>query len=256
MEAIGYSTGSLARTDVFGALRLLRKHDAGSVELSALRTHELAPLLEAVSQLPLHAYRHISVHAPSAFTADEEPEIAAALLPIARRGWLIILHPDTIHDFRLWTSFGDRLAIENMDRRKPVGRTVKELEEVFALLPDASFCFDVAHARQCDPSMTEAYRLLDTFGNRLAEVHVSELDAQSRHVRLSRAGMLACLAVAAMIPLHVPVIIEAPVHADEIEDELLVSLEALGRSCQMKARRFAASCTAARRRHLRTADAS
>jgi hypothetical protein len=219
---------------------MLRQHNAGSVELSALRTHELAPLLKAVSQLPLHAYRHISVHAPSAFTAEEEPEIAAALLPVARRGWLIILHPDTIHDFRLWAPFGNRLAIENMDCRKPIGRTVDELRPVFARLPEASFCFDVAHAKQCDTSLTEAYRLLDTFGDRLAEVHVSELDAQSRHVRLSRVGMLACLAVAAMIPFHVPVIIEAPVRPDEIEDELLVSLESLGRSRRTEAPRFAA----------------
>lgn len=229
MERIGFSTGSLARSDVHGALRLLRGHDTSAIELSALRTHELIPLLRAVPELSLHAYGHVSVHAPSAFTAAEEREIATALLPAAKRGWLIVLHPDTIHDFDVWAAFGHHLAIENMDRRKPVGRTVEELRPIFARLPHASFCFDVAHARQCDPSMVEACRLLEAFGDRLAEVHVSELDAHSRHVRLSRAGVRASREVASLIPRHVPAIIEAPVRVHEIEDELLASLEALGR---------------------------
>ena len=126
-------------------------------------------------------------------------------------------------------AFGDRLCVENMDVRKPVGRSVRELLPIFRRLPHASFCFDVAHAAQCDPSMAEAARLLDAFGHRLAEVHVSELDAQSRHVRLSAAGVRACQAVARLIPPHVPAIIEAPVASHHIDDELEASLRALGR---------------------------
>lgn len=229
MSGIGFSTGSLAKSDVRRALRLLEPHATEAVELSALRTHELAPLLGLISHLALHDYTHVSVHAPSAFSTTEEPAIAAALRPVAERGWLVVVHPDTIRAPRLWRGFGDRLCIENMDHRKPVGRTVQELKPVFARLPEASFCFDVAHARQCDPSMGEAFRLLDAFRDRLAEVHVSELDAHSRHVRLSPAGMWACQRVAELIPLEIPVIIEAPVQPCEIDAELEASLEALGR---------------------------
>jgi hypothetical protein len=229
MEMTGYSTGALAGSDVHAALRLLAYRGTEAVELSALRAHELGPLLQAVPDLDLGAYRHVSVHAPSAFTAREEPGIARALLPVAERGWLVVLHPDTIHDPRAWAPFGDRLCIENMDVRKPVGRTVRELRPVFARLPRASFCFDVAHAAQCDPSMGEALRLLDAFGDRLAEVHVSELDARSRHVRLSAGGVRAGRQVADLIPPHVPAIIEAPVAPHEIGAELESSLRALGR---------------------------
>lgn len=229
METIGYSTGSLARADVRGALRLLEARDMGALELSALRTHELAPLLELISELLFERYQHLSVHAPSVFTAGDEPGIASALLPVARRGWLVVVHPDTIHDHRLWEPFGDRLAIENMDRRKAAGRSVEELWPVFARLPEASFCFDLAHAWQCDPSMAEAARMLTAFGERLAEVHVSELDAQSRHVRLTSRGIDAYQAFAELIPVHVPVIIEASVQPEEIESELEASLVALGR---------------------------
>lgn len=229
MGSIGFSTGSVALSDVRGALRLLRPYATDAVELSALRPHELGPLLRALPSLDLAAYRHVSVHAPSAFAAHEERTVAAALLPVARRGWLVVLHPDAIRDYGVWAPFGDRLCIENMDRRKPVGRTAGELRPVFARLPRASFCFDVAHACQCDPSMGEAARLLDAFGDRLAEVHLSELTAQSRHVRLSAAGARACRRIAHLLPVHVPVIIEAPVRPHEIQPELDASLQALGR---------------------------
>ncbi len=229
METIGYSTGALARSNVHSAFDLLAFRGTGAVELSALRAHELAPLLQAIPDLPLDPFSHISVHAPSSFTAAQEPEIAAALLPLARAGWLVVVHPDTLHDPRRWRRFGAQLCIENMDVRKPVGRTVQELLPVFAGLPRASFCFDVAHARQCDPTMGEAMRLLQAFGDRLAEVHVSELDAQSRHVRLTPAGIGAYQSLADLIPLHVPVIIEAPVRPHEIAAELEASLVALGR---------------------------
>jgi hypothetical protein len=231
METIGYSTGSLARADVRGALRLLERRDMGALELSALRSYELVPLLELIPQLLLDRYQHISVHAPSAITCAQEPEVAAALLSVALRGWLVVVHPDTIHDHRHWVPFGDRLAIENMDRRKSVGRTVEELRPLFGRLPEASFCLDLAHVWQYDPSLAEGARLLGAFGERLAEVHVSELDADSRHVRLTPRGIDAYQALAELIPVHVPLIVEAPVAPDELDDELVASLEALGRLC-------------------------
>jgi hypothetical protein len=231
METIGFSTGSLALGDVNSALNLLERHRTGCIELSALRVHELTPLLRCLPDLSLLHYRSISIHAPSAFTPGQERRIAADLLAVTRaRGWLVVVHPDAIYDVSVWAPFGDRLAIENMDCRKRVGRTVEELEPVFACLPQASFCFDVAHARQVDPSMMEAVRMLEVFGERLAEIHLSELDAGSRHVRLSQTAVRACLKVASLIPLAVPVIVEAPVAPHEIEDELLASLHAMGRS--------------------------
>jgi hypothetical protein len=230
MDTVGFSTGSLARGDVAYALRILAAHRTGAIELSALRTYELTPLLDAIPSLPLECYRHVSVHAPSSFSPEEERATASQLLPLAvERGWYVVLHPDVIHDYSVWSRFGDRLCIENMDYRKSTGRTVEELWPVFDRLPHASFCFDVAHARQCDTSMTEAFRLLSAFGDRLRQVHVSELDADSRHIRLSRGGINACQEIADLVPLEVPAIIEARVEPYELDDEIDATLQALGR---------------------------
>lgn len=228
MERIGFSTGSLARGDVDLAMRMLRHHSCDAVELSALRVHELLPLVRSLPRLDLSGYAHVSVHAPSAFSAAEEGEVARLLLPLARRGWLVVLHPDAILDSSQWRAFGDRLCIENMDRRKP-GRTVAELEPVFAALPQASFCLDVAHTRQCDPSMEECRRLLDAYGQRLAEVHMSELDEEGRHVRLSYVGIAAFQEISERIDPSVPVIIEAPVAEVDLQFEMVAASAALGR---------------------------
>lgn len=229
METIGFSTGSLARSDFRGALGVLREHPVGAVELSALRSHELRPLLAAIPHLDLSRYSHVSIHAPSAFAADKEREVAALLAPWAARGWSVVVHPDAIRDFGLWAELGPGLSIENMDVRKPCGRSTGELEAIFARLPDASFCFDIAHAWQLDPSMREAARLLDVFGERLSHVHLSELDARSRHVRLSDAGLRAFQPLASMISPDVPVIIESEVTAPEVGSELEICLRVMGR---------------------------
>lgn len=233
METIGFSTGSLARSDFAAALQMLEPYATGAVELSALRARELRPLLAAIPHLDLSAYHHVTLHGPSAFSAAEEREVAGLLAPWAAQGWTVVIHPDSIRDFRLWAGFGPCLSIENMDARKPCGRTAGELRAVFARLPDASFCLDLAHAWQLDPSMREAARLLDAFGERLSHVHVSELDAQSRHVRLSEAGVHAYETVASLIPLSTPVIIESPVGAGQIEAELERCLRATGRAAAL-----------------------
>ena len=65
------------------------------------------------------------------------------LYEIRHRGWPIVVHPDTLYDFSLWRLLGDLLCIENMDKRKRVGRTVRELDYLFSEFPQASFCFDM-----------------------------------------------------------------------------------------------------------------
>ena len=97
----------------------------------------------------------------------------------------MVVHPDVIFEPERRRALGSRLLIENMDKRKAVGRTVEELKPFFAQLPEAGFCFDIGHARQVDPSMTEASLLLRAFAGRLREVHMSEVNTASRHDPIS-----------------------------------------------------------------------
>ena len=93
-----------------------------------------------------------------------------------------------------------------MDKRKPIGRNVRELRHFFDILPEARICFDIGHARQVDPTMTESALLLHAFGDRLAEVHISEVNTASRHDPISQNAVLAFQAVAKYMGQQIPII--------------------------------------------------
>ena len=66
MRPLGFSTGALSKGDFARGIALQRPHQTiRAVELSALRDHELEPLVRAVDSLDLSRFDYVSVHAPS-----------------------------------------------------------------------------------------------------------------------------------------------------------------------------------------------
>jgi len=227
MPPIGFSTGALARGDVQHGLELLRGTTANAVELSALRQHELPELVNLLDQLDLRQFEYISVHAPSAIDREYENTALELLARVQERGWPIIIHPDAMHNPQAWARFGELLYVENMDIRKPIGQTASDLGRIFAQLPEACLCFDIGHARQVDPTMSEAAQILLQFRGRLRQVHVSEVNAQSRHDPISLEAVMAFHRVASLIPQHVPVILESRVAEADIQKEMDNAVRAL-----------------------------
>jgi sugar phosphate isomerase/epimerase len=227
MRNIGFSTGSLALGNFDEALSMLRGTGTIVIELSALRARELPVLAAAVPRLQLEQFHYISLHAPSHWDALSEKDGVEHLQVFAAKQWPIVIHPDCIEDYDLWKPFGPSLLIENMDKRKPVGRTAAELRKVFEQLPEASLCFDIGHARQVDPTMLEAYLILREHGTRLRQVHMSHVDTRNAHVTLRWASIQPFQKIAHLIPENVPIILETPVSADGIGAEIEIAREAL-----------------------------
>jgi len=221
MAVIGFSTGAIAFDDFATALDLLEPTRATAVELSALRSVELAGLLSALPKIlrQLHRrYSYISFHAPTNF-ADEAATVDQ-LVTVAEMGLPIIVHPDTIHTPALWMRLGAKLCVENMDSRKSIGRTADELTEFFDVLPEAGLCFDIAHARQVDPTMSVAAGILKVHGHRLIQTHISEINSRGTHFMMSSAALRAFGPFAKMMA-RAPVILESIARLpDEIEREL------------------------------------
>jgi hypothetical protein len=208
MAFIGFSTGALMLGNFQEALHLMEGTSTTAVELSALRLSELPALIGSLPELKLKQFDYLSVHAPSRFSADEEDRVIELLRRIPDR-WPIIVHPDTIHDAGKWVGFGSQLALENLDRRKPVGRNAEELCRWFERLPEARLCFDLAHAHQCDRTMTEAFRILLRFRDKICQLHISELDSAGHHFPLSYGSIQAFSEIASLIPAEVPAILES-----------------------------------------------
>jgi hypothetical protein len=228
MRLIGFSTGALARNDFRKALRMLSQRSVVAVELSALRQDELVPLVEQLDNLDLQEFEYIAFHAPSLMAREFEPIAISVLEQVARRQWPIIVHPNAMHRQVEWARFGDLLCIENMDKRKPVGQTAADLAQMFEVLPRASLCFDIGHARQVDPTMSEAAAILQRFKSRLRQLHVSEVNSKSKHDPLSFESVLAFQRVSHLVPWNTPLILESRVEEVDIDVEIENASKALG----------------------------
>lgn len=220
MRPLGFSTGALAKGDFGLGLELQRPYDQiRAVELSALRDRELEPLVGAIGSLDLAHFEYVSFHAPSKLTVLDERTVFEMLESLPET-WPIIVHPEIMTTPSLWRALGSRLCIENMDNRKTLGRTAGELRELFQLYPEATFCLDVGHARQIDPTMAVALLMLREFGSRLRQLHVSDVGSRGEHRSTGPLARWAYARVAHRIPLTCPLIIESVVPPDMMLREL------------------------------------
>ena len=176
---LGASTGYMSAS----------RGDWPAMVAEALATSPFAAELAALSEaraaraggLPGRRAR-AAVRVPERARAGEAPADAGGRAgAAARRGsprsWTGSSSTRTRWTTRARTApLGSCLVLENMDARKPTGRTVAELAPYFAALPDAGFCLDVAHVLSVDPTMEAGERLLDAFAGRLRHLHVSSVD--------------------------------------------------------------------------------
>jgi len=67
--------------------------------------------------------------------------------------------------------------------------------------------------------MTAAALLLRRFGNRLTQVHMSEVTSSSREGAISLTALTAFREVAHLLPDEVPIILETVIPADQIDKQ-------------------------------------
>lgn len=206
----GYMTGARGDWPRLLAAAEALSHDV--VELSALSAEELPGLRAFLDDSESLPFAHVSVHGPSKGWEGTPAELVAQLAALPSQVEGIVMHPETLGDPAPFAALGARLWLENMDTRKPDGRTPEELGRFFAALPDARLCFDVAHAWLHDPTMALAHALLDAFEDRLAEVHVSSIEPSGEHIPL-RPHDAATFAPVLERCIGIPWILEAPLPA-------------------------------------------
>ena len=126
----------------------------------------------------LDEFERVSLHAPIRFDSAEATSETIMNLPLEGD---VIFHPDTWGEERALDRLGARVVFENMDVGKPFGRSVSDLRGVFAEHPEAGFCLDVAHVWTNDPSLRLGHDLIDAFGGRLRQLHVSGIEPDGTH---------------------------------------------------------------------------
>lgn len=155
-----------------------------AVELAALSEQELPGLMDFLATEDSLPFDFISVHAPSKDSSWNDDELVENLISLPSFVQVVVAHPDVMRSPSSFARLGSRLSLENMDARKSDGRTLDELQTYVDVLPEAGFCFDVAHIWSIDSTMALGHELLDAFKSRLTHVHVSSLTPECEHVPL------------------------------------------------------------------------
>ena len=177
---LAMATGSYVaeRDDWPAAVARVRAEGWRSVELTAITEERLRTLRSSLFEPGFAAgFERISIHAPARF----ESSAAECLKLLAECPFDIVLHPDLYARTSAVGGLGARAVFENMDVAKSFGRTLEDLERVFHAFPEACLCLDVAHVWTNDPTMELGAELLDAFGDRLRQLHVSGIEPDGTH---------------------------------------------------------------------------
>jgi hypothetical protein len=180
----GVATGAflVERDDWAGSVAKAAAGGYRHLELTAITLERLDALLPflAEQRAALAPFERISIHAPAEEARGSTEAVIAALASVGG-GFDIILHPDVYMGEASVQRLGRRAVFENMDCQKNYGRHVSDLESLFAMRPDAGFCLDVAHVWTNDWTLGLAHELIDAFGRRLRQLHVSGIEADGTH---------------------------------------------------------------------------
>jgi hypothetical protein len=176
MNTIGFSIviGRLDETALVRNLQSMQDAGCGAFELNI--AGGLVPDFSPGLLDLLRSFDYRSIHLPDLSSARQDGVTIGAYLNMAGQldAHSLTIHPHTVKDWSLpATTFGSRLAIENMDWRKPFGRYPDELEQVFRKAPASKWTFDVNHIYSIDPTMALGEEFYRRFGDRLAHYHLS-----------------------------------------------------------------------------------
>jgi hypothetical protein len=207
----GMATGSYVdeRNDWRRAVERARSERWPFLELTAIaepRLELLEPFLAVHGGL-LDAFQRVSLHAPVSTESQAATINSIAKLPLTST---VIFHPDRWHQERGLDRLGLRVVFENMDILKRFGRSVDDLQTVFAAHHDAGFCLDVAHVWTNDRTLRLGHALLDAFGDRLRQLHVSGIEPDGTHRTTTQADLALYRPLLERCP-SVPWILEAVV---------------------------------------------
>jgi hypothetical protein len=182
----GISTGAYEDERDVWSLALQRARAEGwvCVELCAI----VAPLVTSLAEYlaaerDLSAFTRVSLHAPIGIASPNK--VVDELLQLPLDGD-VILHPDVYGGSDAVAALGSRAVFENMDVAKPLGRTLEDLATILDRFPEAGFCLDVAHVWTNDQTLSLGHALIDAFGARLRQLHISGIEPDGTHRETTR----------------------------------------------------------------------
>lgn len=219
----GFSTGVLHQhLDAKQALKIIKQLGCTAVELGFVRKQRMEDgWMEAITKEDLEGFKYISLHAPKMYYKDNEEtrnifkriEQINNLRPLD----LVVFHPDNVVDVEVFKKASFPVGFENMDKQKPFGRTLKDIEKLLKKNTNFRFVLDTNHIKSNDQSMKLADEFYSRLGNKIAQYHISGLGRDFPHIPLFQTQETDILE--AVKDLSKPIICESRLTPDNIRQE-------------------------------------
>jgi len=177
-------------------VQMLRETGAKAVELSALRAAELESLMESLDDLDWTSFVQVG---PRTIERDASTSGTRWKAAGSCPAWLANRGSSRLHSRRCPMAVVRQAGLHrDMDKRKPIARTRDELCVWFDRLPRHPSAW-ISRTSTDRSHYDRGLPILRDFGNRVAEVHLSEVNAASKHEPISYGATLAYQQVASMI---------------------------------------------------------
>jgi hypothetical protein len=179
VRKIGFSHGVLFKLhDVYTEKNILTLKGCGSnaIEVNCHKTDSVMFLDKILSYVK--QFEHVSLHAPCHFRYGSNNETRELLKKLEDfyfkvKSSLVVVHPDLVDDWSVFDHSAMTWAIENMDNRKPNFKDFIDLRMFFDRHPEWSLVLDLGHCYSNDKSMLSAQDMIELFGGRIKEIHLS-----------------------------------------------------------------------------------
>jgi hypothetical protein len=198
-----------------------RQLDISGLEITLASKEELFSFhLSEENRTWLRALAYVSIHAPFRLrseSADQE-ELLSQLHVLSElyqsvNARNIIIHPDEMLEPELLQQQAFAVSTENM----PEGRfsVDSNLKHLMSHYPGIGICIDVSHAFL--KSGEETARLINAFGKKISQIHLSGADATSDHLSFRNVSKEFLRSIRPIKALPAPIVIEADIRTTSIQ---------------------------------------
>lgn len=180
---LGFATGNTENLKLADWCTRLKNIPTNHIEVGFGNTKRIPPQIDLEIINVLSTFDWISIHGtvhaddkPMNYPSKEADLAIEKMLELINKCNIntVLFHPDLVDDFEYLNKlFGDKLAFENMDKRKEFGNTIEDMQKVFDLSPQSKWVCDVNHIYTLDPTMKLAEEFHEKFGGRLSHYHIS-----------------------------------------------------------------------------------
>ena len=171
---LGFSTVSLYKTHPTisrETFEIFRSIGCNIIQLMCLSEEDILKLITEITVNDLIGFEYIALHAPPTTITINTLELLQKAQDIFHFE-TIVIHPDEIENWEIFSRFDLPFAIENMDWTSERGKYVDSLQNIFEKI-DAKMVLDVNHCYTNDPSLRLASEMTAEFGERISQIHLS-----------------------------------------------------------------------------------